>query len=87
MLVLSAFESIRSPAGVVPAAVAVLSTLPASTWAWVMVTVAVQVRFAPGTSVGLDAGAVTGQLTGSVVGSVTASAVRVRSPTLVSTKV
>ena len=71
-----------APAGFFAVAVAVLSTRPASTSAWVIVygTVVVQVVLAPGARV------VAGQVVPPTFGSTIASAVRVTAPVFVTAK-
>ncbi len=79
VLVLSAFEPTATSSGPRALAVAVLSALPASTWAWLMLTAPVQVSESPGNR------SPSGQST-AVDGSSTATACRVWTPVLVSTK-
>ena len=81
VLVVSVTGATVFPAGSVAVAVAVLSTVPASTSAWVTVYVGVQVVEAPGASVAV------GQAMAPVFGSSTATSVRLTAPVLVSTKV
>ncbi len=65
------------PAGFLPAAVAVLFTLPVSTSAWLIVYVAVQVVVAPGARV------VVGQLAPVILASLITTPVIVWAPVLV----
>ncbi len=79
--VLSGAEVAVPPSGPVPVAVAVLSTDPAFTSAWVMVCRPVQTVESPGARV------VAGQVTVPTAASATATAVSVRSPVLIRVKV
>ena len=71
VLVVSVVGGTEVPSGPVAVAVAVLSTVPASTSAWVITYSAVQVVEDPGTRVAV------GQATGPALGSSTMTSVRV----------